>query len=692
MLFLAGSESFLVVLMPFLAASGIAARPVRSPIHLLGPHNACGEGPSRFKGCGGPAMSRLARIHDVLAGSDQPIADAALAEALPTARGDAAERIIETLLRRRQPRGLAGIVEAFDLLPRELQDRVMERADELKEGLRLAARGSSDEAHRGVIEIIDRGICHRFADVLVDLLQRHDASTARAAAATLESLAQQILLDASAQAASLSGCLRHRENAHRLARALAEACRGFDRHRRRDVLMAAMRLLFRHDPELIEAMTDPGGGAVSVLDSTLRRADTTLSRKMLLNAAALPGMQAAVTAALGDNQISDSLGEVLNRSFLVAIPVVADTVGQARKVDHLAADSDMLRRVDEAACPHLGRWVCTLHRESDSAIDALDTLVLDTNRTVRLSGLRSLMRLETADADALIATMCFDPEPALACIALRHLKRRRWPDLPRVMMRLAGASEPRLRHLSEQFLGSFGFDRFWNAWPDLSSEARQLAGRALIKVDPDFHRQLLAQFNARDAGLRHRAVMVVRSLGQETYFEAPLVTAMEDEDERVVSAASAALAAIHDSPSVSRALDDALHHGNPRVRANAVEALERLDRLAAVRHALAEMLDDPNSRSRANAIKASSRLSIVDAHDALARMLNDPDDKHRISALWVFEQLASPVLARQVGSLAVSDPDPHVRSRALTTLRRLAAAGGEMDLTANADGLIHASA
>ncbi|MAE60975.1 MAG: hypothetical protein CMJ49_06410 [Planctomycetaceae bacterium] len=616
-------------------------------------------------------MSVLRRLHAVLRRSDLSLADNALLDALPTARAPHSQLILETLFDRARPAAMTGIVDRFHLLGRAEQSVVLDRTDDLLPGLERAARAQQSESPSNVVRIIEQSRLLPATLVLADLLRHTDAGVARAAASTLLDFARRLVRPDPDTDRDAQIVVRRAQDADWLTRALAEAAAGFHHHRRRDVLYAALMLLRRNDPHLIDALTNRAGAALAVLTALITSPEAGVVRAALLPCAAHPPLQASVASALADLRIAASLDGLLNDAHLLAVPQIARTVERVRRIDHLTPLDTTWQTVAPSALPHVGRWVRALSCRHADASGAVERLILHRDRVIRLSGLRALMHIDSDAADQMIATMCFDAEPTLARIALRHLSRRNWSHLPRLMLRLAGSTNTELRRLAEHHFGSYGFTRFWDAWPDLPNDVRRTAGRALMKIDPRFHHQLAERFNASDPRDRLRCVMVVRTIGQPTYYESQLLAMLEDADNRVASAAAAALAAFQDSPRAADALSRAMHHNSPRVRANAVEALERMGRLESVRQSLIQMLDDANNRSRANATKALNRLSAHEARQSLARMMGDRDAAHRISALWVFEQTAAAALAPQVGAMAKTDREPGVRSRALTVLRRM---------------------
>jgi len=344
------------------------------------------------------------------------------------------------------------------------------------------------------------------------------------------------------------------------------------------------------------------------------------------------------------------------------------------RVEHLAPRGSELAALDRESHQRLPRWVGALSMPRSDLCEALAAVAASPDRMARLLALRELIALNDEQADEQIAAMCFDANPAIARIALRHLLRRRWRGLSQIMVRLIGSANQELRQIVERQLGPIGFERFWRNWPTIAPATRTAAGRALMKIDPSFAKLLSRRMQSEIADDRLRAVMIVRELGQETQFESQLLARARDSDERVASAAVKALSAFGSSRPIVDALTESLDHTDDRVRSNAVEALEAIGHVKPVADSLAALAEDGANRSRATAIKALLELPMSQALPQLERMLADGDDHHRVSALWVVEKMGLLPVVHRVASLAQHDPEPRVRRRAVRVVRDLAAA------------------
>lgn len=235
--------------------------------------------------------------------------------------------------------------------------------------------------------------------------------------------------------------------------------------------------------------------------------------------------------------------------------------------------------------------------------------------------------------------------------------------------------------------------------------SRLLARRWLARRPDDFLSALRARLDSAAPAVVLPALRLARLLGLTAQLAphlrdlAALHAGSFAGAERV--AASAVIAMGDLAPAASApALDIALHHDDPRVRANAVEAVAASQAgTEPGRARLLEAKQDPHHRVRANALRgllalaqepiARYQASLLEDLDA---MLANASARHRLAGAWCAERVAERIvervaqriaephapadaLARRVLGLAEADNDQRVRARAARVAMRLAAAG-----------------
>lgn len=296
-----------------------------------------------------------------------------------------------------------------------------------------------------------------------------------------------------------------------------------------------------------------------------------------------------------------------------------------------------------------------------------------TDAHARLIALRRLMSLareeQAVGVEARIAGFCDDADPQIARIALRRLIAEKYAELPALLLKLVNSPHPEIRALAAEELAPLGFERLWTAWSSMTPTRRLTAARALIKIDPNFHRQIAAKLSKPEQSSRLRALTIIHMLNQGSFFEETLEALAADPNARIASAAVRALGSAT-GDRAREALDKALKHTDPRVRANAIEAMHELN-ITCNEDTLQDMAANEASRPRANAIAVLLDGDVNTAFEALQRMLADERSDQRTSALWLVDHMALTDVARHVAEMSISDPDAKVRQRAMEVIQRL---------------------
>ena len=97
-------------------------------------------------------MKPIQHIHQQLRTQQDPSVDQAMAAALATADPLAARFIALTLLERNHPQGTLGVIQAFHILPQDIQQMVVALAGDLYRPLREAAVGPGVGV-RGIVHV-----------------------------------------------------------------------------------------------------------------------------------------------------------------------------------------------------------------------------------------------------------------------------------------------------------------------------------------------------------------------------------------------------------------------------------------------------------------------------------------------------------------------------------------------------------
>jgi len=251
----------------------------------------------------------------------------------------------------------------------------------------------------------------------------------------------------------------------------------------------------------------------------------------------------------------------------------------------------------------------------------------------------------TGDRDALAAVMRArtDQAPEVQMAAARAIIALDPPSKRALLTPLLGAKSEELRRLAMRDISEVAFARYLQCFDHMDEKARQIAARAVAKIDKTMLERLVDEVTSLDAGRRLKALRIVEFLDAAQDLRGPLLDLLDDPDKRV-RATAIRIVELTGNVEGMKILIGALADPDRRVRANAVEAFEQVGDPRFV-ELLTPFLRDPDSRMRANTAKALLSLSPEvgsgneQAQQALIDMLGDENEAMRISAAWAIGEL-----------------------------------------------------
>lgn len=632
-------------------------------------------------------MAKVQQIYKQLQRTEDVTVDRAMTAALPTADRFALRLIALMLLKRKHPDGLLGLVLHHHLLPSDIQHTVANHAGELFTPLRKAAGMGHTHGPLNAIQIIHRSLSARLAYLASDQL-RHGSSEAQGASgACLLHLARHAASD------PRPGVLPQIEpkGIEYLQTALDEAVQCFGRHEQRSALVAAVWLAMRGSGALRQTLGQEKDPATRAMAALMEEAEQPAVLRSLAVLMSVPTVREAGRRGLRRAGERGRLGPMLAHFHMLRLPEVAAAMGEmdADTLGAVGVDEATARSMPAHELRGLPAWVMALPMEHGEKVRQLAQLRHVPDPATRLMALRRLMAISErgrrAREDAsvggddgekggeagertaeevleAVAGFCDDVDAPIARIALRHLVRRQYVGLTRLLMRLVNSPHEAIQQYATRQLAPIGFQRLWEVWPRLDEQLRGAAIRALAKLDDSLSRHLGEKLRSDEQAAKLRALNMVAEMNMGGAFEGELRELSESPNEKVASAAVKALGSAGTRAAMA-SVEKAMEHTDDRVRANAAEAMSQLRSTQHVEQ-LAQMADEESNRPRASAIGALMAMKAGEALPALTRMLEDDRPEHRISALWLVEHMGVMEAAQAVAALATSDPDPEVRRRA----------------------------
>jgi len=267
-----------------------------------------------------------------------------------------------------------------------------------------------------------------------------------------------------------------------------------------------------------------------------------------------------------------------------------------------------------------------------------------------------------------------DPSDDVKVAGVRSILDLNPANKERYLLPLLSSPNEHLRRLITREVSSASFEKYLRSFDRLDARTREIAARALAKMDARMLERLTEQITSLDPDRRLKALRIVDYVDAEADLRELLLELLSDPDRRV-RATVVKIVQLSESADGMRLLIGALGDPDARVRANAIEALEDADdpRLAPL---VAPSLRDPDNRVRANAAKALCRLGRPEGRAALEEMLRDPAEGMRLSAVWAIGEVAYEGAVRVLAARAEEDASLAVRGKIAEAIARLSGPGG----------------
>lgn len=633
-------------------------------------------------GAGGPrALATTPPVFELLLREENPEADDALLATLPGADPVTAGAVIGTLLARRRPAGLKGLIAHYHLLDEGTRSSLIADVDELFRTLRESFAARVEQTRLNVVQVIAAGRACRAAYLLDTALHDRSPAVRVAAAEALCGLADELL---SAPPPALEPRVVHDvdelrtcsaqiaswiEDRRQVVGALESGIACFNVHLHPRVMEASMWLVDDMGPRFWALISDSGSRTNRAAGTALQSAGTPRMVAFCLSAIAHSGLRQYVSKLLAACHDEAFWSEFFTACWRIAQPRIARGLSIVRDMSCLRDHAVQLLELPPETLAHAPRVISCCGIPLENRIEVLRQLDARGDLQTRRATVVELADIADERAVAALRRIEKDPEPAVAELALLALARR----LPNeytpasVLARLRGDSEKAATTVPRSAPATF--EVFWAGWDTMSGQERLARGRQLLTPGSSGMNMLGHHLNGRDPGARVRALRIVSELGLAGQFSEQIYRLCHDAHADVRSAAMISLGAL-EGPTTRLILRQGLADPDARVQANAIEAVEAAGDSASLQE-LVPKLGSSGNRIRANAVKALLKTGAREAAETLLLMLQDPARSHRISALWLVEHLGLVTLMARVLAMSASDEDPAVRLRAAQLAVRL---------------------
>ncbi len=289
---------------------------------------------------------------------------------------------------------------------------------------------------------------------------------------------------------------------------------------------------------------------------------------------------------------------------------------------------------------------------------------------VRARVLATLQALEYPSIADLAAGFLQDPSDDVKVTAVRAIVTLGGANKMQLLLPLLNSPHEELRELAAREISGASFERYLRSFDRLDPKTRQVAARALAKIDGRITERLAEEITSLDAHRRLKALRIVGFVEAEESLRELLLELLKDPDRRV-RATVLKIVQLSGSIGGMKLLVNALNDPDARVRANAIEAFEDGGdpRTAPL---LVPFLNDPDNRARANAAKALHVFGRPEGRRTIEAMLADPSELMRQSAVWAVGEMAFDGAADLLLAHGRMEPSATLKSGVSDSLLKLA--------------------
>ncbi len=634
-------------------------------------------------------------IYEILLTEANQAVEEALLEALPQLTGVEALAALDTLIERNRPAGMVGVLSGFRDYADRLQQVIVDRARAFFPHVRAAIEHANSDSQASAVEFIRQTGDVRLSYLLTPALTRNDdpnCDLADAAGRALVEMTTQHLARSSDEVVILRfgdrsvGSITKSPNhqitkcSRWLTEALGQTVEQWDRHRRINVLRAALRLIEPLEQMILRQAEDTRSSLGRTLGGLLGSSDDPDLAGYALRVLARPRLRVEAIRKLQLCSDVQFLRAVFRQAWVLSDPEVADGCRHIRKMAWVANACDLLTPLAESEVLGALKLVSCSGMGSTEKLRVYGDLLDSGSHQVERAAFWCVATSEAAQANRLLRRKAADGKGALGELAKRELRRR---EVRQTRIQAARGVPQRPWNTLQKLppRDRAVFEAYWHGheWTDRTERVR--AGRDLCRELPATRRVIDEYVSHGSTTERIRALRIRTELDGPGEMDDTHLSLLRGPDPFVRATAvslaagatggspTSALGDERPGPTVRRLLHAALRDADSRVQANAVEALQELAGADdQTKRLLRSQLQSPNHRVRANAVVAMLAQADSTAVDSLKEMLESPVAADRLSALWVIQRLQLSNLTEALGVFADQDPDWRVRRRASSLL------------------------
>lgn len=335
----------------------------------------------------------VTKAYEWLASGPEPDCDRVLAAALDHADGPWAARLIALLVRRASDASWAGLMQHYQNLPDATRQLVRQRPDLICGGAPLAVRASRAEVRAGVMSLLADEPMPRLMYLAANALRDTDIRVRELAAAALRKCAER----QADQTENTAGESSTGENRAQMVRALDDALRMFEAHRRADVLEASLWFAPELGERLWHTIGEPRSHAGILVTERLKAWSHPRLAAFLLLALKQPAWRALATQLISEWRQIDHVSALLRHSALLEDIEVRARLSGVRKPQWFEQCGPALSDLPADVRPCAPRWVLYSGLPAERKIGYLRAWLRSDDDALRRAAAQGLAAINAPD-------------------------------------------------------------------------------------------------------------------------------------------------------------------------------------------------------------------------------------------------------------------------------------------------------
>lgn len=595
------------------------------------------------------------------------VAIAALLEPQPAIQEQAVLHFLQTEDRA----GLSRAVTLFHQFAPKLQGRLASEVKLLLPALRERLKDSETQTRLNVVECVGRMDRNEVYSFLPIALQDTAPEVRRRAAEVLRDSTQSFLHSLARESEEDLPPAVVEARRRSLLDALISGLRTYDTHREKSLLFCMLDLGPSAHDFLLGVLAGAKSALRSDLEGVLRHH---VSRSVVAFLFRMQRESAEDIRTLAVETFETRSGrhfamEILGHLGTLEAGALHQLASHAFRLPWWGVVREVLQEAPSGAAQKLAIYVEHSRIGDKERMGALRDLLGVSDPRARAAAVRQMLPLPGPEAGAAVREAANDGDEEVQRIVLEWTLKTNPPDRQKILTAFLTSPHEAIRRSASRELSKGSFERYVKSFDALDERTRELAGRAIAKIDDQMVDRLTDELHSLDPHRKLKALRIIEITQKEKDIEPALMELINDPDRKVRASVIKLVGLLGDVRAI-KVLIGALSDPDRRTRANAVEAFEDIGN-PRLNGLLVPFLKDPDNRVRANAAKALWNLGVPETKDVIEEMLHDPVENMRLSAVWALGEINYPGVRVILGGVAERDASPVVRKKAQETLQAL---------------------